>query len=111
VLAWHRALLELRRRLPALAALEPGRTTTHVDEDARTLVVHRRGPHDDDVIVVLAFARRDAEVPVRVDLDGRQWRTRLDSHADAEPALVLERDAAVELLRPPRSVLVLQRAS
>jgi maltooligosyltrehalose trehalohydrolase len=112
VLEWHRVLLDLRRRAPALARLDPSATTTRVDEDARSLVVRRRGERHDDVLVVLTFApaSRAGEVPVLVDLDGGRWRTVLDSHADdARSALVFAGDAAVELHRPARSVLVLQR--
>jgi maltooligosyltrehalose trehalohydrolase len=112
VLDWHRALLDLRRRVPALARLDPSSTTTLADEDARTLVVRRPGEHDDDVIVVLCFApvSRAGDVPVLVDLRGGRWHTLLDSHRDdARSDLALDGDDAVELHRPPRSVLVLQR--
>jgi maltooligosyltrehalose trehalohydrolase len=101
VLAWHRALLELRRSVPALASLDPARTTTHADEDARTLVVERG-----DVLIVLAFARDVNDVVVRIDLGGGRWRAVLDSHDDATPSF---EGNVVELRRPPRSVLVLQR--
>ncbi len=106
LLAWYRELLRLRREVPALARLDPARTRTEVDEQARTLVL-RRTAGDDEAIVVLAFAAGGTDVTVPLTLDGR-WSSVLDSCPGRVPD-DLALAGAVELVRPPRSALVLRR--
>jgi maltooligosyltrehalose trehalohydrolase len=113
LLAWHRALLALRRDVPALASSSFAGLSATADEESRVLVV-RREVEDDAVLVVLAFADGEAPVPAVVDAGRDRWRVLLDSHAeraDAAPPVVeaASGDDTVTLHRPARSALLLRR--
>ena len=59
--ALYAELLRLRREVPALAQLDPGAVRTQVDRAANALIVRRRHP-DGDAVLVLAFARTPADI-------------------------------------------------
>jgi maltooligosyltrehalose trehalohydrolase len=76
--ALYAELLRLRREVPALARLDPGAVRTHVDRAANALVVHRRHP-DGDAVLVLGFARTPADI---FSMPQGPWCRALDtSHA------------------------------
>ncbi|MBV8950215.1 MAG: malto-oligosyltrehalose trehalohydrolase [Actinobacteria bacterium] len=70
ILRWHRALLELRAREPALARLDPAAVEPSVHEHARTLVFRRRAG-DDVAAVALHFG--GGWVDVAVPLATGHW--------------------------------------
>ncbi|MDQ1521204.1 MAG: maltooligosyltrehalose trehalohydrolase, partial [Actinomycetota bacterium] len=110
LLEWYRKLIGLRRDLPVLGPLDGATTSTEVDEEARSLVVHRRAGGHAAAVVVLTFAAGEADVAVRVALGEHRWQPALDSRVGSAPE-ALEGGNTVELLRPARSVLVLREAA
>ncbi|MDP9068922.1 MAG: malto-oligosyltrehalose trehalohydrolase [Actinomycetota bacterium] len=91
VLEWHRALIGLRREVPALGDGDLEAVVTAFDEDQRALVV-QRGP----VVIAANFSDSDIEVPVE---NGDALELLLSSSEETE-----WRDDA--LLLPPTSVAI-----
>jgi maltooligosyltrehalose trehalohydrolase len=93
LLAWHRALIDLRRRTPALRDGDLGATCVRFDEAERWLVVERPG---------VAVACNLGRAPVTVAAGPRPWGALLLA-SDAEPA----RDGR-SIVLPPESVAILE---
>ncbi|WP_199916499.1 malto-oligosyltrehalose trehalohydrolase [Miniimonas sp. S16] len=76
LLAWHRDLIALRRREPALASGDRSRTRVDADDDATALVLHRAGEaaqaadggaSDGGSGVAVVLNLTDEPLPVRVE--------------------------------------------
>ena len=93
LLAWHRRLIALRRKIPALTDPRLDRTCTEYDEEAGWLAV-RRGP-----------------VAVASNLGGRNWTFQADRTAvqlaASDPGIQRTRHG---LVLPPDTVSILMRA-
>jgi maltooligosyltrehalose trehalohydrolase len=86
LLAWHRALIDLRRRTPALRGADLASTCVRVDEEERWLVMERPG-----VVVACNLGPR----PVTLPTGPRPWG-RLLLASEGEPSV----DGASVLLSP-----------
>jgi maltooligosyltrehalose trehalohydrolase len=110
LLDWYRRLLELRRTVPALAELDPGRCRATVQAGPRVLVLRRGTDAPGEVAVVLSF--EDAPAKPDVALPPGEWRVLLASPAGsaADADELVGSDGAVSLELAPWAVLVLQRS-
>jgi maltooligosyltrehalose trehalohydrolase len=104
ILAWYRALLELRRTRGALRALDPSAVSTQVFEPERALVVERAVPGD---AVMLVFAFDTVPHEIELSLAPATWKVLLDSHAGARGLGDLPATGLDVMKLPPRSALVL----
>jgi maltooligosyltrehalose trehalohydrolase len=73
---WYRYLLQLRRRLPALAALDASAMQVDTHEAERVVMIHRWADAHE---AVLLWHPGDGEVSGAWELPAGQWRRRLDS--------------------------------
>jgi maltooligosyltrehalose trehalohydrolase len=92
MLDWHRSLIELRRRIPALRDGRMERTTVQFDEEARRLIMKRGA-----VLVVCNLAEVGQRIPCS-DLGGRNILLA------SEPGIFLQ---AEEIWMPAHSVAIL----
>jgi maltooligosyltrehalose trehalohydrolase len=96
LLAWHRELIALRRRLPAVRDGDLSAVCVRVDEEHRWLVMERRG-----VTVAANLGARAARIPG----GSRGWGEVLLASAEAP---CRDGDA---LILPPESAVVLDQSS
>jgi maltooligosyltrehalose trehalohydrolase len=95
LLAWHRALIDLRRRLPALRDGDLGAVSVRFDEERRWLVMERRG-----VAVAANLGPWEARVPFGARGAGELLLASDESPTRAGDALIL----------PPESVAVVSHS-
>ena len=109
--AFYRALLALRRELPALTDPEAERTVTA--REAERVVLLQATGDEGEVVALLGFA--DAEGTVSLPVPAGTWVKRLDAgdpRFGGEGATgpdTIQSDGAVELTMPPHVVLVYAR--
>ena len=75
MLGFYKRLIELRRTLPALA--RPSKDGLDVSVAGRGLLLLRRQRGGNQVFCALNFNK--AEATFRIEIDGRDWRKRIDS--------------------------------
>jgi maltooligosyltrehalose trehalohydrolase len=112
LLRWHRLLLELRAREPALARLDPSAVEPSVHEHARALVFRRRAGSE---IVALALHFGADTVRVSAPLPAGRWDVLADSGSQefggpkaTVPASV-DSDGEIDLELGPWAAVVLRR--
>jgi maltooligosyltrehalose trehalohydrolase len=109
--AFYRALLALRRSIPALT--DPLAACEVIErETERVFIVHARG-ESAETITILGFA--DTESRVSLPIPAGDWVKRLDAddvRFGGDGAVVPDRlhsDGAVDLTLPPHAVLLFER--
>jgi maltooligosyltrehalose trehalohydrolase len=109
---FHRELLGLRTRIPALANLSKKNTTVSCDPQQNLLLVRRRF---DDQEIDLLFNFNEEAGKIRINLPAGHWRKRIDS---AEPRWMgpgsgvpdtLQTNGTMELEAAPHCVVVFAR--
>lgn len=112
LLRFYRALLRLRREVPALAFLSREQTSVVTDEEARVMFV-RRWQDNDEVVLMLCFA--EAGVQAELPVPAGRWSKLLDSSDAAwlgpgsEVPEELDSPGGMELALKPRSVVLYRR--
>jgi len=104
LLAFYRALIALRRRLPALANGRKDLTRVDADEAGRWLAIHRSDPAGAAAVTLANFGEAAAEVP----LPAGRWRLALVTAAllPLEPGAKLDGGATVAL--PPACAAIFE---
>ena len=103
MLAFYRALLALRRRLPALRNGRKDLTRVELDEAGRWLVIVRGDPGGSGALVCANLGSVEARPVVPASPSGRPWRLALSSDAAVRP---LEVAAGVPLVLPASVALI-----
>ena len=114
LLAYHRELLRLRKAVAALATLKKSRTRAESSDEDGWLIVRRRAPGC-DAVLVLHFGEEAAEVPV--ELGEGAWKREIDSAEErwggpgsrVPEHLAVEGEGPVRLEVRPRSAVLITR--
>lgn len=78
---YYQTLLKLRRQLAPLSHLNRQQTAVQVDEEAKTLLLHR-WHNEAHVLCIMNFSQQPQAVTITVTGNGAAWQKKLDS-ADA----------------------------